>query len=89
MPDVNVNADAVAVADLDATVEGAVLAEMDTMGEACTSAHRSLVHSSVLEGFSSRLGRRTTAPAVGREGGLEGTEEYLDTTYVPLPTTEA
>ena len=83
----DVNADA--VADLDATVQGAVPAEMDTMGEACTPAHRSLMHSSVLEGFSSRLGRRTAAPAVGREGGLEGTEEYLDTTYVPLPTTEA
>ena len=53
-------------ADLDAAVDGAMLAKMRNMGEACTSANRFLVHSSVLEEFSTRLGERMAALTVGR-----------------------
>ena len=60
-------------ADLDAAVEGAVLAKMRNVGEACTAANRFLVHESVLEDFSERLARRMGAMKVGRgtEPGVE------------------
>ena len=38
-------------ADLDAAVEGAVLAKMRNVGEACTAANRFHVHESVAEEF--------------------------------------
>ncbi len=42
-------------ADLDAAVEGAVLAKMRNGGEACTAANRFHVHESVAQEFSERL----------------------------------
>jgi succinate-semialdehyde dehydrogenase/glutarate-semialdehyde dehydrogenase len=45
-------------ADLDAAVEGAMLAKMRNMGEACTAANRFIVHESVAEEFGSRLAKR-------------------------------
>ena len=39
-------------ADLDAAVEGAMLAKMRNMGEACTAANRFLVHESVAAEFT-------------------------------------
>ena len=39
-------------ADLDAAVDGAMLAKMRNMGEACTAANRFLVHESVAEEFA-------------------------------------
>jgi succinate-semialdehyde dehydrogenase/glutarate-semialdehyde dehydrogenase len=53
-------------ADLDAAVDGAVIAKMRNMGEACTSANRFLVHSSVLDDFSRRLADRIGAMRLGR-----------------------
>jgi succinate-semialdehyde dehydrogenase/glutarate-semialdehyde dehydrogenase len=53
-------------ADLDAAVDGAVLAKMRNMGEACTAANRFLVHESVAAEFSSRLASRMGALVVGR-----------------------
>ncbi|MFW6773284.1 NAD-dependent succinate-semialdehyde dehydrogenase [Nocardioides sp. CPCC 205120] len=53
-------------ADLDAAVEGAVLAKMRNMGEACTAANRFLVHESVADEFSRRLAERLGAMRVGR-----------------------
>ena len=53
-------------ADLDAAVEGAMLAKMRNMGEACTSANRFLVHESVAEDFSQRLAERMGALRLGR-----------------------
>ena len=44
-------------ADLDAAVEGAMLAKMRNMGEACTAANRFIVHESVAEEFSRAAGR--------------------------------
>jgi succinate-semialdehyde dehydrogenase/glutarate-semialdehyde dehydrogenase len=53
-------------ADLDAAVDGAVIAKMRNMGEACTAANRFLVHESLAEQFSARLGERLGTMTVGR-----------------------
>ncbi|WP_248579420.1 NAD-dependent succinate-semialdehyde dehydrogenase [Nocardioides sp. InS609-2] len=53
-------------ADLGAAIDGAMIAKMRNMGEACTSANRFLVHSSVAEEFATRLGERMSALTVGR-----------------------
>jgi succinate-semialdehyde dehydrogenase/glutarate-semialdehyde dehydrogenase len=60
-------------ADLDAAVDGAMLAKMRNIGEACTSANRFLVHSSVAEEFAGRLAERMGALRVG-DGTQEGTD---------------
>jgi succinate-semialdehyde dehydrogenase/glutarate-semialdehyde dehydrogenase len=60
-------------ADLDAAVEGAVLAKMRNVGEACTAANRFHVHESVAAEFAGRLAERMGAMKVGR-----GTEEDVD-----------
>ena len=57
-------------ADLDAAVEGALLAKMRNGGEACTSANRFHVHESVAEAFADRLAARIGDMKVGR-----GTED--------------
>jgi succinate-semialdehyde dehydrogenase/glutarate-semialdehyde dehydrogenase len=57
-------------ADLDRAVEGAMLAKMRNMGEACTAANRFLVHESVAVEFSQRLAKRMGELTVGR-----GTED--------------
>jgi succinate-semialdehyde dehydrogenase/glutarate-semialdehyde dehydrogenase len=53
-------------ADLDAAVDGAVLAKMRNIGEACTAANRFHVHQSVAEVFATRLAERLGAMKVGR-----------------------
>jgi succinate-semialdehyde dehydrogenase / glutarate-semialdehyde dehydrogenase len=53
-------------ADLDAAVDGAMVAKMRNMGEACTAANRFLVHASVAEEFGARLADRMGALTVGR-----------------------
>lgn len=57
-------------ADVDAAVEGAMLAKMRNMGEACTAANRFLVHESLAGDFSARLASRMGSMVVGR-----GTED--------------
>ncbi len=57
-------------ADLDAAVEGAMLAKMRNMGEACTAANRFLVHESVADDFAARFAERMAAETLGR-----GTED--------------
>jgi succinate-semialdehyde dehydrogenase/glutarate-semialdehyde dehydrogenase len=57
-------------ADLDAAVDGAMLAKMRNMGEACTAANRFIVHESVAEQFGRRLAERMGGLKVGR-----GTED--------------
>jgi succinate-semialdehyde dehydrogenase / glutarate-semialdehyde dehydrogenase len=52
--------------DLDAAVEGALLAKMRNIGEACTAANRFYVHSSVAGEFARRLGERMDALPIGR-----------------------
>ena len=60
-------------ADLDAAVDGAMLAKMRNVGEACTAANRFIVHESVADEFSRRLAERMGALVVGR-----GTEDGVD-----------
>jgi succinate-semialdehyde dehydrogenase/glutarate-semialdehyde dehydrogenase len=64
-------------ADLDEAVEGAMLAKMRNMGEACTAANRFLVHEDVADEFARRFAERMTDESVGR-----GTEQ--DVTVGPL-----
>jgi len=60
-------------ADLDAAIEGAMLAKMRNVGEACTAANRFHVHESVAGEFASRLAERMGALKVGR-----GTDPDVD-----------
>ncbi|GAB2936557.1 NAD-dependent succinate-semialdehyde dehydrogenase [Rhodococcus aerolatus] len=60
-------------ADVDAAVDGAMLAKMRNGGEACTAANRFHVQRPVLEEFSRKLTERMAAQTVGR-GSEEGTE---------------
>jgi succinate-semialdehyde dehydrogenase / glutarate-semialdehyde dehydrogenase len=60
-------------ADLDAAVEGAMLAKMRNVGEACTAANRFHVHESVAQEFSQRLAERMGALKLGR-----GTDPDVD-----------
>jgi len=57
-------------ADLNAAVEGAVLAKMRNMGEACTAANRLYAQREIADEFASRLAERLGSMKVGR-----GTEE--------------
>lgn len=61
-------------ADLDVAVDGAMLAKMRNIGEACTSANRFLVHESVAEDFAARMAERMRGLVLGR-----GTEEGVTT----------
>ncbi|GAA4384953.1 MULTISPECIES: NAD-dependent succinate-semialdehyde dehydrogenase [Brevibacterium] len=60
-------------ADLDKAVEGAMVAKMRNIGEACTAANRFFVHRSVSDEFARRLAERMGAMKVGN-GLDEGTE---------------
>ena len=60
-------------ADIEAAVDGAMLAKMRNMGEACTSANRFLVHADVADEFAERLAERMKALTLGR-----GQDEGVD-----------
>ncbi len=60
-------------ADVDAAVDGAMVAKMRNMGEACTAANRFLVHAGVAEEFAEKLAARMGALTVGR-----GQDEGVD-----------
>jgi succinate-semialdehyde dehydrogenase/glutarate-semialdehyde dehydrogenase len=60
-------------ADVDAAVDGAMLAKMRNVGEACTAANRFIVHDSVADEFTEKLATRMAALTVGR-----GTEDGVD-----------
>jgi succinate-semialdehyde dehydrogenase/glutarate-semialdehyde dehydrogenase len=53
-------------ADIDKAVDGAMLAKMRNIGEACTAANRFLVHESVEAEFSAKFAERMAALSVGR-----------------------
>jgi succinate-semialdehyde dehydrogenase/glutarate-semialdehyde dehydrogenase len=57
-------------ADLDAAVEGALIAKMRNIGEACTAANRFYVADAVADDFAQRMADRMGSMKVGR-----GTEE--------------
>jgi succinate-semialdehyde dehydrogenase/glutarate-semialdehyde dehydrogenase len=60
-------------ADLDAAVDGAMLAKMRNVGEACTSANRFHVAESVADEFAKKLAERMGAMKIGR-GAEDGVE---------------
>ena len=60
-------------ADLDAAIEGTMIAKMRNIGEACTSANRIYVHAGVADEYAERLAERMGALQVGR-----GTEPGVD-----------
>lgn len=53
-------------ADLDDVVEGALIAKMRNIGEACTAANRFHVHEAVADEFAEKLARRMGELKVGR-----------------------
>lgn len=60
-------------ADVERAIEGAVLAKMRNIGEACTAANRFIVHRSVAEQFTAGLAARLGAMAVG-DGLADGSQ---------------
>jgi succinate-semialdehyde dehydrogenase/glutarate-semialdehyde dehydrogenase len=60
-------------ADIDKAVDGAMVAKMRNMGEACTAANRIFVHRSVAGEFGSKLAERMSALTVG-DGAVDGTD---------------
>jgi succinate-semialdehyde dehydrogenase/glutarate-semialdehyde dehydrogenase len=56
-------------ADLDKAVDGAMLAKMRNIGEACTAANRFIVHTSVADEFARKLAEKMGAMTIGR--GIE------------------
>ncbi|PWV47928.1 MULTISPECIES: NAD-dependent succinate-semialdehyde dehydrogenase [Nocardiopsis] len=60
-------------ADMDAAVDGAMLAKMRNIGEACTAANRIYAQSGIAEEFSRRLSERMGALRLGR-GLDDGTD---------------
>jgi succinate-semialdehyde dehydrogenase/glutarate-semialdehyde dehydrogenase len=60
-------------ADIDAAVQGALLAKMRNIGEACTAANRFHVAGSVADQFAEKLAERMASLKVGR-----GTEDGVD-----------
>ncbi|MCW2830368.1 MAG: NAD-dependent succinate-semialdehyde dehydrogenase [Aeromicrobium sp.] len=60
-------------ADVDQAVEGAMLAKMRNVGEACTAANRFIVHESVADEFSRKLTDKMAALSMGR-----GTDDDMD-----------
>ena len=60
-------------ADIDAAIEGALIAKMRNGGEACTAANRFYVHEAVADEFSRKFAARLEAMVVG-PGLDEGTD---------------
>jgi succinate-semialdehyde dehydrogenase / glutarate-semialdehyde dehydrogenase len=52
-------------ADIDAAVEGAMIAKMRNMGEACTAANRFYVHAAVHDAFAEKLAAKMAALRMG------------------------
>jgi succinate-semialdehyde dehydrogenase / glutarate-semialdehyde dehydrogenase len=69
-------------ADIDAAIEGAMIAKMRNGGEACTAANRFYVHEKVHEAFAHKLSERMAALKLGNgldEGVLLGPLVNADT----------
>ena len=53
-------------ADLDAAVDGAMLAKLRNIGQACTAANRFIVHDSLADEFANRIAKRMEEMPLGR-----------------------
>ena len=60
-------------ADIDAAIEGAMVAKMRNIGESCVAANRFYVHASVADEFTEKLAERMGRLRVGR-----GTDDHVD-----------
>jgi len=60
-------------ADLDAAVDGAMLAKMRNIGEACTAANRFIVHHTIVEEFTARFATKMAGLTIG-----PGTEDGVN-----------
>jgi succinate-semialdehyde dehydrogenase / glutarate-semialdehyde dehydrogenase len=60
-------------ADLDRAVDGAMLAKMRNIGEACTAANRFFVHESVADEFAQKFAKRMAGLTIGK-----GTRKGVD-----------
>ncbi len=60
-------------ADLDAAVQGAMIAKMRNIGEACTAANRFYVHADVVDEFAHKLAGQMGSLRIGR-GSEEGVQ---------------
>lgn len=60
-------------ADVDAAVDGAMIAKMRNIGEACIAANRFLVHADVAEEFATKLAARMSALTIG-DGTSDGVQ---------------
>lgn len=60
-------------ADIEAAVEGAVIAKMRNVGQACTAANRFIVHESVADQFAASFAARVAAMPLG-PGWVDGVE---------------
>jgi succinate-semialdehyde dehydrogenase/glutarate-semialdehyde dehydrogenase len=60
-------------ADIDAAIEGAMVAKMRNIGESCVAANRFYVHASIADEFTEKLAERMGALRIGR-----GTEANAD-----------
>ena len=60
-------------ADVDAAVDGAMLAKMRNIGEACTAANRFYVHESIADEFAAKMAQRMGSLVVGK-----GTKKGVD-----------
>ena len=58
-------------ADIDAAIEGAMIAKMRNMGEACTAANRFYVHEKVHDAFAAKLAAKMAALKMGN-GSQDG-----------------
>jgi succinate-semialdehyde dehydrogenase/glutarate-semialdehyde dehydrogenase len=71
-------------ADIDTAVEGAMLAKMRNLGEACTAANRFYVHEKVAEEFTSKF---TAAMAALKVGDGPKTASMSARWSMPIPAT--
>ena len=53
-------------ADLEAAVEGAMLAKLRNIGQACTAANRFIIHESIADEFAERMAERMQSMPLGR-----------------------
>jgi succinate-semialdehyde dehydrogenase/glutarate-semialdehyde dehydrogenase len=60
-------------ADLDAAIQGAMIAKMRNIGQACTAANRFYVHADVVDEFSRKLAEQMGSLRIGR-GSDEGVQ---------------
>jgi succinate-semialdehyde dehydrogenase/glutarate-semialdehyde dehydrogenase len=71
-------------ADIDTAVEGAMLAKMRNLGEACTAANRFYVHEKVAEAFTEQVQCRHGCPEGGRRAGRRSMSARWS---MPIPAT--